>query len=124
MSHNNPFNANPQLVAMKEDIAQRGLRIKIVGGLISAIFFGLALFNAPALGVMGSLLMLAGGGIASMITYKATKKLEIDQKFLETQMQGQNWWGGYREQVMDRGGHQPASAPIHGLPVSSQQHER
>jgi hypothetical protein len=39
-----PFNANPELVAMKEEIAERGLRIKLTGLAITAAFFAGALF--------------------------------------------------------------------------------
>jgi len=106
MSEHFNFNQNPDLQAMKQDIADRSFRIKMKGMLITGAFAAVAigaLFLFPlALGaatpVVG-LLAAAGSGIAGLLTLKETKKLQIDEEFLQTRMQGKNWWGGYREEV-------------------------
>jgi hypothetical protein len=62
--------------------------------------------------------MMAGGGIASILTYKATKKLQIDEEYLESHMQGKNWWSGYRKEVAEQGYGQPATPVLPGMAES------
>ena len=64
------------------------------------------------------LALAAGAGIASFITTKARKRLEIDEEFLESRMQGRNWWGGYRQKVVEHG-HVAAPTLFAGYPNQS-----
>jgi len=119
-----PYNANPELVAMKEDLAQRKLNVKIKGILIGAglVVGGLALaaslpFLLPSLmttATMEAFLPLAkplvyaamagGSAIVGLATMKEIKKLEIDEQYIQSYMSGKNYWGeGYREEVAERG---------------------
>jgi len=114
------FNQTPDLDAMKQDIADRQYNIKIKGILISgglmALAFGAMFLFPGALGAAAPIVALiaaSGGTIAGLLTMKETKKLQIDEEFLQSRMSGKNYWGGYREEVMDHGG-QPLSAPMLG----------
>ena len=114
-----PYNANPELVAMKDDFADRKFRVKLIGMAITAAFAVAAaatLFALPVLAPqmavgmlpMAKLLigcsMAAASWLTSMITMKEVKKLEIDEKFITSYMQGKNYWGeGYREEVAEHG---------------------
>ncbi|MDX1975017.1 MAG: hypothetical protein SFT92_05015 [Rickettsiales bacterium] len=111
------FNQEANLQAMKEDIANRSFKIKVTGMVITGafmllafagMFMGLGGVAAPLLGLVGA----AGGAIAGLVTLKETKKLQIDEEFLQSRMQGKNWWGGYREEV---GSGAPAISP-HMMP--------
>lgn len=105
-----PYNA-PQLMAMKEDIANRALRIKMVGMAITTVFTVAAvalMFFAPAgLGAghhLFSLAMAAGGAVTSMVTMREAKKLEMDESYIQSYMRGKNFWGaGYRQEVAENG---------------------
>ena len=110
-----PFDADPQMAAMKQDIADRSFNIQLKGYLISgalaiaavAVFF-LVPEAALAMGSMGPLLFAgvfaAGSGLAAMMTLKETEKLKIDEEFLKSRIQGKNYWGsGYREEVAEHG---------------------
>lgn len=126
MSDSSPFNVNQDWVAMKQDIADRAYKVKLKGMLIAGAFaavgFG-ALFLFPmALGAatpLVGLLGVAGSAIAGLVTMKEAKKLEIDEQYLETRMQGGNWWGGYRQEVLQHGG-QAAAVPVIGTPNPQQ----
>lgn len=114
------FNQTPDLDAMKQDIADRSYKIKIKGMLISgalaAVALGAMVLFPTALGAatpLLGLLALAGSGLAGLMTLKETKKLQIDEEFLQSRMSGKNYWGGYREEVIQPGG-APLSAPMLG----------
>lgn len=135
-----PYNANSELVAMKEDIANRKFRIQLIGMAVTAVFMGAAiatLFFAPAatagaLGALGAggakaalgIGMAAVGGITSLITMKELKKLELDEKFLQSYMSGKNYWGeGYREEVLEHG-YSIQSPALSGAPLPSRAQQR
>ncbi len=67
---------------------------------------------APALGPATAIAMAAGGIIGSLITFKSAKRLQIDEQYLESRLQGKNWWGGYREEVAEQGYSMPAGTPV------------
>jgi hypothetical protein len=118
MSHP-AFNQNPEMSAMREDVANRVFRLKIIEGVIKIAAIGLAI-AAVATGIgsgIGAaflpLALAAGAGIASFVTTKARKRLEIDEEFLESRMQGRNWWNGYK---MEIGGQPDLSITAPNLP--------
>lgn len=115
-----PYNTNPELVAMKNDIANRKFRVQLIGmGVTAVLAIGAlaAFFLIPgagaAVGAMGGasatkavlgLGMAAAGTVTSLVTMKEMKKLEMDEQFLQSYMQGKNYWGeGYREEVAEHG---------------------
>jgi hypothetical protein len=118
-----PYNANPDLAKMREDISKRNqaLLVKtllIVGiGLLLGGALGAALTPiVPFLGGFGSFGMIlgtmaggiVGGGLGGMIsqtmTVKERKQLQIDEEMLNSYMQGKNFWGsGYRQEVAEQG---------------------
>ncbi len=115
-----PYNANPELVAMKNDIANRKFRVQLIGMAVTgALVVGAlaTLFFVPgAIGAVGTaggasmakLLVVGSMGVAStvtsLITMKEVKKLEMDEKYLQSYMSGKNYWGeGYREEVAEHG---------------------
>jgi hypothetical protein len=114
------FNAEQDMATMKQDIADRAFNIKLKGMVITGVFFAaaLALALTGVAGAASPLLALAvgaGGAVAGLVTMKEAKKLEIDEEFLQTRMQGGNWWKGYRREVMQHGG-DTSSAPFVGNP--------
>lgn len=106
-----PFNQNAEMAAMKQNIADRAFNLKVKGMLITgALMLGAfaLMFLAPTL--LGAatplvgLALTAGSGIAGLITLKESKKLAMDEQYLQTYMQGKNHWGeGYREEVLEKG---------------------
>lgn len=125
-----PYNANPELVAMKQDIADRKFHVKLKGMLITAGLIvagiialvalqstvGLPAFDAGlgrmlAYGVTG-----IGSTIVALATMKEVKRLEMDEQYLQTYMQGKNYWGeGYRKEVAEHGYAGP-QVPFHSGP--------
>lgn len=118
-----PYNTNKELVAMKQDIADRNYNLMIKEALIiGASVIGLAALGAVAgpvvlaggalaaegmvFGALGgaALGMVGGGAIAGIATYKERTKLKIDEEMVQSYMQGKNHWGeGYREEVAEKG---------------------
>jgi len=113
------YNTNPELLAMKNDIADRKFRIRMIGMAV-ATAFALTAFAAvvvvpvlvpeiAATALPLAKFVLAGGlGLASaattLFTMKEVKKLEMDEKFVQSYMQGKNYWGeGYRQEVAEHG---------------------
>lgn len=101
-------------MAMKEDIANRAFRIRMTGMIITAALAVAAIATAfllPA-GVLSAgmakplitgVLALAGA-ITTLVTMKEVKRLEIDEQYLQSYMEGKNYWGaGYRQEVAERG---------------------
>ena len=135
-----PFDVNPEVAAMKEDVAQRVFRLKTTETIITvaAVILGaIAAFTIlPALAAGGGmtalgpamlpLMLTLATGIGSYVTMKERKRLEIDQEFLQSRMQGRNWWGGYRQEVMEQGhGEAPqAAAMFSGIPAQLSGKER
>ncbi len=106
-----PYN-KPELVAMKEDIANRSFNIKMKGMIITGIFAVLAigamfLMPAAAVGMAKPLIlgaMALGGAVTTMVTMREAKKLEVDENYIQSYMQGKNYWGeGYRKEVAEHG---------------------
>ena len=113
------YNQNPELVAMVNNFADRKLTVKLIGTAMTVLFAVTAIAAVVAMPVlapqmavgmlpMAKLLiggsMAAAGWLTSMITMKEVKKLEIDEKFITSYMQGNNYWGeGYREEVAEHG---------------------
>ena len=105
-----PFDSNPEIAAMRQDVADRAYNIKLKGMLITG---GLALagigamFLIPGGAPLLSVAMLAGSGVSALFTMKEQEKLEVDRQQLESRIQGGNWgkghWNGYREEVLERG---------------------
>lgn len=134
MNTSDPFNANPELVAMRENVASRVLRLRVVEGVINLAAIALvavALFSTGGAGLMSAgpavpLMLAAVAGLGSFVTMKARKRLEIDEEFLQSRMQGKNWWGGYRQEVMSHGhGHDHSlQAPFPGMGDPSKGHSR
>ena len=128
-----PFNADPQMAAMRQDIADRAFRIKMTGWIISGALaiaaIATMLYIPPAaLGLAQPLIgvaLLAGSALAGIVTMKEAKKLEIDEQFLQSRMQGKNYWGaGYREEVAERG-YAGVPVQLQGGPAShGRKHER
>jgi hypothetical protein len=111
MSEHLPFDQNPELASMKENLADRAFNLKIKGMMITGALllagFALMLFAGPALGMfapLAGLAVAAAGGIAGLVTMKESHKLEMDRKYLDSYMQGKNHWGkGYREEILEQG---------------------
>jgi len=119
---NEVFNSNPEYASMKQDIADRSFMLKLKGALITGgllLLAGAALFFIPgSFGAAAPLIGVAAAmasGVAGFVTLKETEKLNMDRDFLESRMQGGNWWNGYREQVVERGG-EPTPAQFSGMP--------
>lgn len=121
-----PYNT-PQLMAMKEDIANRAFKIKITGMIVTSLFVVAAvaaMFFMPGLAAAGgkSILtmgMAAGGAVTGMITMREAKKLEIDENYIQSYMQGKNYWGaGYRQEVAEHGYGGP-SLTMQGPPMAT-----
>lgn len=122
MNAESPYNANPELSKMKEDVAGRsyGLMIKNAAitalGVVAGVAVG-ALFTGTFLGPMalvagGALGLMAGGGIAEMVTMKERTKLKIDEEMVQSYMSGKNHWGaGYRQEVAEYGYAGPQATP-------------
>lgn len=113
MNTPSPYNANPELSAMKEDIASRNYNLRIKHMLIlgASLAGGIALgaLLVPTIGAMGVvsggiLGFLAGGKISEMMTLKERTKLQIDEEMTQSYMSGKNYWGeGYRKEVAEHG---------------------
>lgn len=132
MTDGSPYNANPELMAMKEDISKRrfGLTVKkmLIGGalVVAGIAAGMALLPAvaPTMFAGGTLFpayfggvvgMMVGGHIANLATMKESERLKIDEQYVNTYLQGKNHWGeGYREEVAEHG--YSLAGPVSGLP--------
>jgi len=124
MNTPSPYNANPELSAMKEDVASRSLSLSIKSGLITvaAVAAGAAagamLFPYVGAGlafsafVGGAAGLLASGPITEMATLKERTKLQIDEEMVQSYMAGKNYWGeGFREEVAEHGYAGPQSTP-------------
>lgn len=133
-----PYQENPELMAMKEDIAERKYRVQmtglLVGGaLIAAAIASVFFFPAAAGAIMNSgtggakLLITAvlgiGAAITTMLTLKEVKRLEVDEKYVQSYMQGKNYWGEYRKEVAEHGygGVQTPQTPNGFLPRENEQ---
>lgn len=111
MSEALPFDQNPELAAMKQNLADRAFNLKIKGMVITGALvlagIGLMMFAGPALGMfapLAGLAVAAGGAIAGLVTMKETQKLQMDREYLDSYMQGKNHWGkGYREEILEQG---------------------
>lgn len=107
----NPFNRNAEMAKMRDDVANRKFNIKLKGMLITgalmAVGVGLLLLAPGLLGAATPLLgvaMVAASGLAGLLTLKETKKLEVDEQYLQGYMQGKTHWGeGYRKEVAEHG---------------------
>jgi hypothetical protein len=118
---NMPY-SEENLMKMKEDIADRTFNVKVKGMFITGAFLALAVVAlifapqvfgafAPLIGLVGAV----GSAIAGLATIKETKKLQMDEEYLQSYMQGKNYWGkGYREEIAERG--YSLSSPVPGLP--------
>ncbi len=127
MNSPSPYNANPELSAMKEDIASRNYWLTVkdaairMGSIAAGVVIGALLVPAlPAgLGVAalvggGGIGLIAGGAIANVVTLKDRTKLAIDEQHISSYMSGKNYWGeGYREEVAEYG-YGGAQQPHHG----------
>lgn len=122
-----PYNTQ-ELMAMKEDLANRKFRVKLIGTAITialgAAAIGAFFFVPGAQNVALSsgghhlfgALMTAGTAITSFITLKEVKKLEMDEQYIQSYMQGKNYWGaGYRQEVAEHGLNLQAPS-FHGAP--------
>lgn len=107
-----PYQQNEELMAMKEDIADRKFRVKMIGMAVTGLLLVGALATAfmvpAAAGLLGSglgkLLLPLAAAVTSFVTLKEVKRLEMDEKYLQTYMQAKNHWGeGYREEVAEKG---------------------
>ncbi len=119
-----PYNANPDLVKMRHDIAERnyGIMTKgmlisgigaVAGAIVGALLLPEILIGGAALGGMGMLVsafmggvvgLMAGGAISHVVTMRDEKKLQIDEEMVGSYMQGKNYWGeGYRKEVAEYG---------------------
>ena len=126
------YNTNPELNKMRDDVANRGLNIKIkslvITGVSALIGVGVgALFMTTPIGPMaliagGVVGLMAGGPLAEAATLKDRKKLEIDEDMVNSYMSGKNYWGaGYREEVAEHGyGGEQVAAPRNNLPPRGQ----
>jgi hypothetical protein len=107
----NPFNRNAEMAKMRDDVADRKFNIKIKGMLITGALmlggFGLLMLAPGLLGAATPLigaLMMGASAIAGLFTLKETKKLEVDEQYLQGYMQGKTHWGeGYRKEVAEHG---------------------
>jgi hypothetical protein len=107
----NPFNRNAEMAKMRDDVANRKFNIKLKGMLITGALMlagiGLMLLAPGLLGAATPLIsvaMMAGSGLAGLLTLKETKKLEVDEQYLQGYMQGKTHWGeGYRKEVAEHG---------------------
>jgi hypothetical protein len=107
----NPFNKNAEMARMRDDVANRKFNIKIKGMLITgALMLGGFALLAVAPALLGAATPLIGvalmgaSAIAGLFTLKETKKLEVDEQYLQGYMQGKTHWGeGYRKEVAEHG---------------------
>jgi hypothetical protein len=143
MNQENPrYNTNPELVKMREDVANRGFNIKVkswiitgvvglIGAAVGAFLLPVILPEMAAAGGMAMIMGAMGGGIVGMgvggaiseaVTTKDRKKLEIDEEMVGSYMQGKNHWGaGFREEVAEYGyAGEQAPAPRNSLPRAGQ----
>ncbi len=122
-----PYDQNPDLVKMRQDIADRSYNIKIKSWIVTGISVALGLgVGALLMGTLGPIAliggaavgMMVGGPIADALTMKDQKKLEIDESMVNSYMQGKNYWGeGYRKEVAEYGyGGEQVAAPRNNLP--------
>ena len=135
MRESSPFDLDPKVSAMKEDVAKRVFRLKTIEGIITLATMAVAavaMFTfLPALATGGGLVagiakaaiplaLTAAGGLASYATMKERKRLEIDESYLQSRMSGRNNWESYREEVMEKGhGEAPQAALSPSLPNPS-----
>lgn len=109
MSEESVFNSNPEIVKMREEIASRAFRIKLVGTLLTVgLAVGALALMATGVGSgIGSLMLPAvvglGSALAGMVTFKATERLKVDREFLEARLHGRNHWEGYVHEVVQPG---------------------
>ena len=142
MTYTSPYNANPELVEMKEDIAKRKFNLNVtqfvIGGLVLAATIAASIAFLPALlpaslAASGSGLMTAGmiGVYAGMftsavatdfVTMKEREKLKIDEQYVDSYLQGKNHWGkGYREEVAEHGySLMGANVPVQSKDIAKQ----
>ena len=133
-----PYNENPELMAMKQDLADRKFRVQMIGLLVTGLLIAatiasIFLFPAAAsavakagaeraliTGVLG-----LGAGITTLFTLKEVKRLEMDEKFIQSYMQGKNYWGeGFREEVAERGYGVGSPFPLGAPPPQSLTRDR
>ncbi len=133
-----PYQENQELMAMKEDIAERKYRVQMTGLLVGGVLIAAAIasvffFPAAAGAIMnsgagGAKLLITGllgvgAAITTMLTLKEVKRLEVDEKYVQSYMQGKNYWGeGYRKEVAEHG-YGGVQAP-QGLPTRQNEIER
>lgn len=127
-----PYNTNPELSTMKEDIAQRNYQITmkevLIGGAVIAAgvatggLLGAAMMIGTEVIVIGAAVggmagLMGGAMIAGMSTMKERAKLKIDEDMVQSYTQGKNYWGeGYREEVAEHGYGGPQSPTFQGSP--------
>lgn len=125
------YNQNEELVAMKDDIANRkfGLMLKeglimvgtVAGGAVLGAVAAPVVLGSAGAAVTGAMVggfggLYGGAMAAEVLTMKDRTKLEIDNQMVESYMSGKNYWGeGYREEVAEKGygfGHTPPATPM------------
>ena len=134
MSTPSLYNANPDLVEMKEDIAKRSFRVTLktmlitgaavaVGALLGMAVLPVLLPAMASSAVMAGYLggaagLLLGGHVATLATTKERQRLKIDEQYVESYNQGKNHWGsGYRQEVAEYG--YSLAGPVSGLPPTA-----
>ena len=109
---NVPYNQNPELSTMKDDLSSRELRLKLkkaaIIGVTALAGFAVGAFFLPSLltaGLVGAMVGVAlGDKIADVMTLKDAAKLQIDNQMVQSYMSGKNYWGeGFREEVLEHG---------------------
>lgn len=145
------FNTDPQLAAMREEIASRELGVKTKRGLLTALGGiagvvggmtlapsllpeGLAATGAgTAMALQGAMMgggagLVAGGAIGDYLTTAEKKRIEIDQRILDANIQNisnRGYWEAYNAQVVqaNRGnlGQLPAPPVIAAAPPQGPQ---
>lgn len=109
------FNRESDVAAMREEIVNRRFRVKMIGMVatlamaalaVGALFF-MPVAAGPLMQVGAPLVLGLGSGLVSLLTYKESERLKIDEQYLESRMQGGNWgdghWRGYRTHVAEPG---------------------
>lgn len=114
------YDANPDLSAMKQDIADRDYKLSlkslfvtgaviVAGAALGAAIIPLIFGSGASMLMMGLMAggmagLFAGPIVSDTLTLKDREKLKIDRNMVDSYMQGKNYWGaGYREEVAEYG---------------------
>lgn len=107
-SHEAPTPTTEMIAETRYKIARKRVIITVGCTVLgAALAVGLSIILIPAIPALSSLVfgaaagLLAANEIANLTTLKDTQTLEIRLHQLEGNIQGNAWWNGYRQKVLD-----------------------